>query len=301
MSISIDACTEIYTNSNPRELYNKYVDNRKYNTKTSFNKFKENTSFKTTTRFGNTDEITEGTLKVVQNNILLEFPHNGSYTYETIKIPTDIKLGGNIDFTYYGVNTTSSCGYFLYKLNQLHNNGKIQYVINKIYCRYTINKDLYNSIQEFEYKLSVEYLPTRNDFNFHRFPTYTTMPNGEKIRTLLYSHRGGMMGLVFEHEGKTVEEHLYLGHGFTPFYTHNEYGNSKSLCGKFVWKLEIVKTDDVTKVTIIKKYFKKIRKERKRKENTEQNLIQNGTRERKKPKRMIPDFISPTNSRYNSL
>ena len=294
-----DACTEIYTNSNPRELYNKYVNNRKYNTKTSFNKFKENTSFKTTTRFGNSDEIIEGTLEVYKNNILLEFPHCGSYAGETIKIPTDIKLGGNIDFTYYGVCTTSACGYFLYKLNQIHNDGKVQYVINKIYCRYTVNKDLYNSIQEFEYKISVEYLPVENDFLLYKFPTYTTMPNGEKIRTLMSSNPYTIF-LVFEHEGKTVKECFFLGNGFTPFHSYTEYGNSKSLCGKFVWKIEVVKTD-VTKVTIVKKYFKKIRKERKRKENTEQNLTQSGTRERKKPKRMIPDFISPSNSRYNSL
>ena len=111
-----DACTEIYTNSNPRELYNKYVDNRKYNTKTSFNKFKENTSFETTTRFEYSDEIIKGTLTVVQNNIHLKFPNYGVPTTEIIKIPNDIRLGGNIDFTYYGVNTTSSCGYFFIQI-----------------------------------------------------------------------------------------------------------------------------------------------------------------------------------------
>ena len=122
---------------------------------------------------------------------------------------------------------------FLYKFNQIHNDGKVQYVINKIYCRYTVNKDLYTNIQEFEYKISVEYLPTRDDFHFHRFPTYTTTPNGEKIRTLLYSNQV-MMCLVFEHKEKTVEERLMLGNGFTPFHSYTEYGNSKSSCGKFV-------------------------------------------------------------------
>lgn len=75
MNFSIDGCTEIYTNSNSKELYNKYVDYRKYNTKTSFNKFKENTNFKTTTRYGYDRETVEGTLKVVQNNIHLELAH----------------------------------------------------------------------------------------------------------------------------------------------------------------------------------------------------------------------------------
>tara|TARA_Y100000816_G_scaffold234273_1_gene179783 strand:+ start:605 stop:1510 length:906 start_codon:yes stop_codon:yes gene_type:complete len=301
MNFSIDGCTEIYTNSNSRELYNKYVDYRKYNTKTSFNKFKENTNFKTTTRYGYDRETVEGTLKVVQNNIHLEFPHCGSIATEIIEIPNDIKLGGNIDFTYYGVNTTSSCGYFLYKLNQLHNNGKIQYVINKIYCRYTINKDLYNSIRDFEYKISFEYLPVENDFHLVNFPSYTTMPNGEKVRTLVSIDNSSMVTLIFEHEGRMVDERLILGRLFDPFRRYNEYGNNKSLCGNFVWKFEVIKINDIIKVNIVKKYFKKPRKEKKRKENTEQNLIQSGTRERKKPKRMIPDFISPSNSRYNSL
>ena len=56
------------------------------------------------------------------------------------------------------------------------------------------------------------------------------------------------------------------------------------------------------KICIRKKYFQKKKKKRKRKEHpSNANLIQNGNRERKKPKRMIPDFISPSTSRYNSL
>ena len=63
------------------------------------------------------------------------------------------------------------------------------------------------------------------------------------------------------------------------------------------WKIKVVKTDDVTNVTIIKN----ILKTQEKKKRKHRNLDTKWHKRKEKPKRMIPDFNSPSNSRYNSL
>ena len=127
--------------------------------------------------------------------------------------------------------------------------------------------------------------------------TFTALPCGNKSRTKVSFYHSGIV-IQFNHNGIMMEEKISLTIPFDSFHNACEYGNTKSKCGKFVWKYTNTVHDDSSVIEIEKKYFSKKRTRRRLFEDVDKNLIQDSERTRKRPKRMVPDFNNASSSRY---
>lgn len=297
MNSNIDNCIDIYINADPREVYEKYGNTGCYTVETNFFKFAQNKKVNSTTITPENISV-NGDLQVIDNNIHLKFPHEDRYITEVIEIPSTLTLGSNFDFTYYGMNINNECGNFVFKLVQTYKNGEIKYIIDKLYCRSRINKELYDNIEGSVYKLRFRVEKNTEDYYHLRdIKTYTTLPCGNKARTKVSIYSNDIV-TQFHHNGIMMEEIIRLNTTFDSIHNACEYGNTKSKCGKFVWRYTNTIHDDSSVIEIEKKYFSKKRIRRRLFEDVDENLIQDSERTRKKPKRMVPDFNNASSSRY---